>query len=63
MIAFLAVGLTVTLAQPFAPGQGVLPSGVDCGLRIFLRLTDWTCMLGQLRLVEISGRFTSRVVS
>lgn len=33
MIALLAIGLTVALAQPFAPGQGVLPSGVNHGLR------------------------------
>ena len=29
MIALLALGFTAVLAQPFAPGQGVLPSGMQ----------------------------------
>ena len=31
LIALLALGLSAVLSQPFAPGQGVLPSGgVNC---------------------------------
>lgn len=39
MLALLAMGITVALAQPFAPGQGVLPSGqslIDCFHRLLL---------------------------
>ena len=34
----LALGLTAVLSQPFAPGQGVLPSGTFCfdGIHLIL---------------------------
>ena len=37
VITLVALGFTAVLAQPFAPGQGVLPSGAACVGRRFVR--------------------------
>lgn len=43
ILTLLALGLSAVLAQPFAPGQGVLPSGASVFVRVEQRFCEAQC--------------------